>query len=101
MLLPWGVAIANRTKNVTNAAPGGWFKWHKKLQIIGALVPTFQAKRAENQSGKAVYAMVKFVFFFLILLRNVISDSNEKPEVDANRTGVSYLEQCNCYWKDV
>eukprot|EP00434_Breviolum_minutum_P013743 symbB.v1.2.012120.t1/scaffold830.1/size159233/13 len=38
MLLPWGVAIANRTKNVTNAAPGGWFKWHKKLQIIGWFV---------------------------------------------------------------
>lgn len=68
MLLPWGVAIANRTKNVTNAAPGGWFKWHKKLQIIGALVPSVQAKRAENQSGKAAYAMVKFGVFFLHFL---------------------------------
>ena len=72
MLLPWGVAIANRTKNVTNAAPGGWFKWHKKLQIIGALVPTFQAKRAENQSGKAVYAMVKFVFFWYFLEMSLV-----------------------------
>ncbi|CAK9000563.1 Cytochrome b561 [Durusdinium trenchii] len=37
-LLPWGVAIANRTRTVSNAKPGAWFKWHKRLQSIGWLI---------------------------------------------------------------
>lgn len=37
-LLPWGVAIANRTRSVSNARPGAWFQWHKKLQMLGWLV---------------------------------------------------------------
>lgn len=37
-LLPWGVAIANRTRSVSNGRPGAWFQWHKKLQMLGWLV---------------------------------------------------------------
>ena len=36
LLLPWGVAIANRLRNVEkDEYPGGWFYLHKKLQYIG------------------------------------------------------------------
>mmetsp|Transcript_33700 Transcript_33700/g.59681 ORF Transcript_33700/g.59681 Transcript_33700/m.59681 type:complete len:191 (-) Transcript_33700:107-679(-) len=34
-LLPWGVAIANRTKKVSGAAPGAWFKLHRRFQVAG------------------------------------------------------------------
>ncbi|CAE7450307.1 unnamed protein product [Symbiodinium sp. CCMP2456] len=34
-LLPWGVALANRTRNVTGAPPGSWFKLHKRIQVVG------------------------------------------------------------------
>eukprot|EP00913_Durusdinium_trenchii_P028919 g27114.t1 len=45
-LLPWGVAIANRTRTVSNAKPGAWFKWHKRLQSIGASPGSFQSPPA-------------------------------------------------------
>ncbi|CAJ1442851.1 unnamed protein product [Effrenium voratum] len=38
VLLPWGVAIAKFTKLADHAAPGKWFRWHRKLQVSGVLL---------------------------------------------------------------
>ena len=35
MLLPWGVSVASRSRNVEGAAPGAWFRVHRSLQYIG------------------------------------------------------------------
>lgn len=34
-LLPWGVAIASRTRKVSGAPVGAWFKRHRMLQMMG------------------------------------------------------------------
>jgi len=35
LLLPWGVAIANRTRTVKGAPKGAWFHVHKNMQYVG------------------------------------------------------------------
>jgi len=54
-LLPWGVAIANRTRTVTGAPPGAWFKLHRMLQVAGWVVQLIGfvmiLVHLENQGG--------------------------------------------------
>jgi hypothetical protein len=35
MVLPWGVSIASRSRNVPGQKKGGWFKVHRNLQYTG------------------------------------------------------------------
>jgi hypothetical protein len=37
-LLPWGVAIANRTRNIPGAPKGAWLTLHRRFQSVGWLV---------------------------------------------------------------
>lgn len=41
MLLPWGVALANRTRDVPGAPSGAWFRLHRSCQIIGLILQCF------------------------------------------------------------
>jgi len=57
-LLPWGVALANRTRNISGQPKGAWFKLHRNMQIVGWVVQLIGFVMAvwhvkENAGGKS------------------------------------------------
>ena len=107
MLLPWGVSIASRSRNVEGAKKGAWFKVHKNLQYAGWFLQIlgfiFAILMVEENGGvhfnsNVIHTIIGLVVVILGTLQPLNAMFRMHPPADGWPNGVKPMKRKLFEW---